>query len=221
MRTAPTMDIDRQAMLRLFCLVSPAFPVGSFAYSHGLEGAVEAGDVADEAGVRGWLEGVLRHGSGRSDAILLRHAHRAAGDPASLRAIALVAEAACLGRERHEETMAQGAAFASAASVWERVESAPYPVAFGALASRQGIDEACACLGYLFSWVSNLVSASLRLGLMGQAAGLRVLTALEPALMEVADETREASLDDIGGACFLADVSAMRHETQYSRVFRS
>jgi urease accessory protein len=215
------MHIDAAALVRLMCFASPAFPTGGFAYSHGLESAVEFGDVTGEASLLAWLDDVVRHGSGRSDAILLRHAHRAHLDPAALRDIASVASAACMGCERQAETLGQGSAFAASAAAWASIESAPYPVVFGVLAARAAIDEEAACLGFLSGFASNLISAALRLSVLGQASGLRVLKSLEAAIEDVARETRSAGLDDIGGSCFLADIAAMRHETQYSRLFRS
>jgi urease accessory protein len=215
------MDIDPAALVRLLCFASPAFPTGGFAYSHGLEWAVECGDVCDEASLSAWLDDVMRHGSGRSDAILLRHAYRAHLDPEELADIASLAAAACIGCERQAETLGQGAAFAASAAAWGEIDAAPYPVVFGVLAARASIDEEAACLGFLSGFASNVISAALRLGVLGQAAGLRVLKSLEPAIDGVTRATRLAGLNDIGGSCFLADIAAMRHETQYSRLFRS
>jgi len=215
------MSIDSGPLIRLLCFASPAFPTGGFAYSHGLEWAVECGDVKDEASLSAWLDDVMRYGSGRSDAILLRHAHRAHQDPDALRNIASLASAACISSERQAETLGQGAAFAASAAAWEAIDAAPYPVAFGALAARAQIDEESACLGFLSAWAGNLISAALRLSVLGQAAGLRVLKSLELTVADVARETCIAGLDDIGGSCFLADIASMRHETQYSRLFRS
>ncbi len=215
------MHIDPAALVRLLCFASPAFPTGSFAYSQGLEAAVESAAVTDERSLLAWLDEVIRYGSGRSDAILLRHAHRCHADPSALRQIASLASAASISAERQAETNAQGAAFAASAAAWQAIENAPYPVAFGALAGRAKIEEDAACLGFLAASVSNLISAALRLGPFGQAAGLRVLKSLEAAMKDVGDETRTAELEDIGGACFLADIASMRHETQYSRLFRS
>jgi urease accessory protein len=228
-RPAPTittpvrtiMHLDPAALVRLLCFASPAFPTGGFAYSQGLESAVEAADVTDEPSLLAWLEDVIRYGTGRSDSILLRHAHRAHSDPDMLRHIASLASAACISAERQAETNAQGAAFVASAAAWQIIEEAPYPVAFGALAARADIEEDAACLGFLAATASNLISAALRLGPLGQAGGLRVLKSLEAAIKDVANDTRSAELEDIGGACFLADIAAMRHETQYSRLFRS
>lgn len=209
--------------MKLLTWLSPAFPTGAFAYSHGLEWAVEHDGVTNEAALLDWLEAVLRHGAGRTDAILLRHAWRAD----DLAEVAELAEAAAAGRERRAETLGQGTAFALAARVWGAplLDALPgsvaYPVAVGALARAQGVAEDAAALGLLHAFAANLVSAAVRLIPLGQTAGLRVLAALEPALHQVAAETRGAALDDIGGACFRSDIAAMRHETQYTRLFRT
>ena len=205
----------------LLTWLSPAFPIGSFAYSHGLEWAVEAGDVTDEATLEAWIADILALGSGRSDAILLRHAHRA--DAAGLRALAELAEAAQPCRERRDETIGQGTAFALAGLVWGGIEleRVAYPVAFGALAAANRIDEGSAALGFLHAFAANLVGAAVRLVPLGQTAGLRTLSALAPVIAVVAEGTAAAGLDEIGGACFRSDIAAMRHETQYTRLFRT
>ncbi len=205
----------------LLTWLSPAFPIGSFAYSHGLEWAVEAGDVTDEATLQAWIGDVLALGSGRSDVILLRHAYRA--DAGGLAALAALAEAAQPCRERRDETMGQGTAFALAGLVWGGIplERVAYPVAFGALAAANGVGEDAAALGFLHAFAANLVSAAVRLVPLGQTAGLRVVAALEAVDRRAAEGTREAGLDEIGGACFRSDIAAMRHETQYTRLFRT
>lgn len=208
----------REHALLLQTWLSPAFPVGAFAYSHGLEWAMAAGDVADEAGAVAWIGDVVRFGSGRNDLILLRHARRG-GDPAALHALALASQPS---RERREETVAQGAAFALAGQVWGGDAAAlAYPVAFGLLARRHGIDEGAAAGAFLHAFAANLVSAAVRLMPLGQTAGLRAIRALAPIVAAVADETGPAGLDELGGACFRADIASMRHETQYTRLFRT
>lgn len=218
-RYARAMSED--ALCNLLTWLSPAFPIGAFACSHGLEWAVEAGDVHDEATLYGWLADLVRHGSGRNDLILLRHAYRA--DPADLAALAELAEAAQPSRERRDETMGQGTAFALAGRVWATLplERLPYPVAFGALARACAVPEDPATLGYLHAFAANLISAAVRLIPLGQTAGLRTLAALGPAVAEIADATRTATLDEIGSCCFRADIASMRHETQYTRLFRT
>ncbi len=214
------------SLTKLLTWLSPAFPTGAFAYSHGLEWAVEASDVTDEATLLAWLEDVLRHGAGRTDAILLRHAHRAA-DPAALAAVAELAEATAAGQERRAETLGQGDAFAIAARVWGAPlldaldRPVPYAVAVGAVARAHAVPEDAAALGLLHAFAANLVGAAVRLVPLGQTAGLRVLAALETTLHEITAATRASELDEIGGACFRSDIAAMRHETQYTRLFRT
>ena len=224
------MTTDPGALLRLLAWLSPAFPTGGFAWSHGIEWAVEAGNVTDTASLRVWLEDVLRHGSGHNDAVLLRHAHRAARDLDRLAEIVELALAAQPARERRAESIGQGNAFVLAAAAWDaaplpalaaRVGDIPYAVAVGALAGAQGVAEEDAALGFLQAFAANLISAAVRLIPLGQSAGLAVLAGLAPTLLGVAAATRTATLDDLGGACFRADLAAMHHETQYTRLFRS
>jgi len=209
------------AILRLLTWLSPAFPTGAYAYSHGLEFAVADGDVTDGVTLRAWLEDLLLLGPGRSDTILLRHAHRAAADPERLAEIAELAAALAPGRERRAETLGLGAAFATAAAPWGGVAPAAYPVAVGALAGRSDIFADDAATAYLQAFVANLVVAAVRLVPLGQSAGLVVLAALEPTMLAVLEDTKNAGLDDLGGACWRSDIAAMRHETQYTRLFRT
>ena len=214
--------IDHAALARLLCFASPAFPTGGFAYSHGLEWAVEARDVTNAASLSAWVASLLSDGSGRSDAILLRHAYRRADNAPDLAALTELAAALSPSRERQLESLAQGAAFAASARAWGGCATdAAYSVAFGSFAARQQIDEDAACIAYLSAWTGNLVSAGIRLIPLGQSDGLSLLAGLQPALLYAAAESRTAALDDIGTACFRADLAAMRHETQYSRMFRS
>jgi len=209
------------AELHLLAWLSPAFPIGAYAYSHGLEWAVEAGDISDEPTALAWLRDLLHHGTGRADAILVRHALQAAADPAALDSLAELAEALTPARERRAETQDQGAAFALAAAPWGDIQAAPYPVAFGALAGRHGIAAPLAVAAYLQAFAANLISAAVRLIPLGQTAGLRLLAALQPDTVAVTAATAAATLDDLGGCALRSDVAAMRHETQYTRLFRS
>jgi len=213
-----------QDLLKLLAWLSPGFPTGAFAYSHGLEWAVESGDVSTADTLRDWLAAILAHGSGRNDAILLRHAHRAAHDPGALAALAELAAAVAAGRERLAETLDQGTAFLRAAQAWDcpaLPEPIAYPIAAGALAGWHGIGEDLTAASYLQAFATNLISAAVRLVPLGQTAGLLVLAAIQPDVLRVANETAAATLDDIGGSAFRADLAAMRHETQYTRLFRS
>ena len=210
--------------LRLLAWLSPAFPTGAYAYSHGLEWAVETHDIRDGETLLEWLAGVVEHGSARTDTILLRYAHRAANDPAALRGIAALALATAFGRERRDEALAQGQAFLRAADGWgvpELPEDTPYAVAVGAMAGAHGIDEDSTAAAYLQTFTANLISAAVRLVPLGQTTGLRTLVALEPVILRTAAATNDATLDDLGGCAFRSDLAAMRHETQYTRLFRS
>lgn len=222
-----TTAMTEAATLRLLAWLSPAFPTGAFAYSHGIEWAVETGDVHDEATTFSWLSDILTHGAGRTDAILCRHAYRAASDPEALTAVAEFAAACAPARERRLETSGQGAAFVRAAAPWASPVLAaldgpvPYPVAVGALAGWHAVGEESATLGLLQAFAANLISAAVRLVPLGQSAGLRILAKLEPEITAVAARTRSQTLDEVGGCAFRSDISAMRHETQYTRLFRS
>jgi urease accessory protein len=216
--------MESRALLRLMAWLSPAFPTGAYAYSHGLEWAVAAGDVADPKTLLAWLDDLLRYGSGRNDAILLRQAYRVATAPDGLAEIRDRATALAPSRERRAETLDIGRAFVAAAAAWSRSElfqEIAYPVAVGALSARHDIPEDAAALGYLQAFVANLISAAVRLIPLGQSAGLSVLSAIEPAILEVATATRDAGLDDVGGCTWRADLATMCHETQYTRLFRS
>lgn len=228
--TGIIMIIEPRAFLHLLTWLSPAFPTGAFAYSHGLEWAVAAGDVGDGESLRAWLATLLGDGSGRNDAILLRAAHRASAAPARLDEIAAIGAALAPAAERRAETLAQGAAFAKAAVPWggpwgglwgSGSVAAPLPIVLGVLAARHGIGEEVAVIGYLHAFAANLISAGVRLIPLGQSAGLVVLAALEADILAIAAESRGQDLDDLGAACFRADIAAMRHETQYTRLFRS
>jgi urease accessory protein len=213
--------------------LSPAYPVGGFSYSHGLEWTVEAGKVRDAASLGDWIEDILRHGAGRTDAIFLAAAWRAvaADDERGLADVAELAAAFTPSAERRLETLAQGAAFLTATQdVWpapvvERLAAvAPdvaYPIAVGACAAAHGLPLAPTMQAFVQAFAANLVSAGVRLIPLGQTNGLRVLARLEPMLPPLVAGVLGSTLDDIGGATVVADIASMRHETQYTRLFRS
>ncbi len=226
--------MDDRALFRLLAWLSPGFPVGAYAYSHGLEWAVEAGDVRDSADLRAWIADVLGHGAGRNDAIFLSQtmSAAAAGDRARLERINELAVASTPSAERRLETTAQGKAFLATAQEawpWEASEelafvptdAIAFPVAVGVVAAGHGIPARPTVHGYLQAFAANLISASLRLIAVGQTEGQCVLAGLETVIAAVADDALAATLDDIGGATVRADIASMRHETQYTRLFRS
>jgi urease accessory protein len=215
------------ALQRLLTWLSPAFPVGSFAWSQGLETAVADGRATTAASLKDWLGGALAHGGLKTDAIILAHAHRDADSSAALQELADLAFALTAASERHMETALTGEAFAVAARAWPSDVFArlpapcPYPVAVGAIASAQGIDLGDALIGYLTAAVHSQVSVAVRLVPLGQTAGLQVMAGLEAAVAALAATAATSTLDDIGGIAYGQDIAQMRHETIGTRVFRS
>jgi urease accessory protein len=198
---------------------SPGYPVGAYSYSHGLEWAVEAGAVHDGASLRAWIADLLAHGAGRSDAILLARTMEA-DDPAPL---AELAEALAASSERHLETMAQGAAFArTTAAAWGiEVPPVAYPVAVGCAARRLALPSGPTVTLFVQAFAANIVSAGVRLIPLGQTDGQRITAALLPLAARVADAALAAPLEAVGGSTVGADLAAMLHETQYTRLYRS
>jgi urease accessory protein len=214
--------------------LSPAYPVGAFSYSGGIEAAVESGDIGNAADLQGWLTALLRLGSLGSDAVLFVHAHSAmlAKDDSALRTVAELAAAFVASKERHLETAAQGRAFIDAtraawpcaaldrlAAIWDGAVA--YPVAVAVTCAGHGIALDAGLPAALQAMVANLVSAGVRLIPLGQTEGQRVLAALEAEVALTVARALAAPLDDIGSATFRADIASMRHETQYTRLFRS
>jgi urease accessory protein len=225
---------EAAALYRLMTWLSPAFPVGAFSYSSGIEWAVEAGDIGDAASLRDWLAAMLADGAGFCDGVFLAHAHRAASscDDAGLRDIAELAAAFAPSRERQFETSAQGRAFIEIArAAWngdglDRMISGcdgaiVYPVAVGLVSAAHAIPLAPTMHGFLHALTSNWISAGARLIPLGQTDSQRVLALLEQVVVAAAKRALDASLDDLGSATFRADLASMRHETQYTRLFRS
>jgi urease accessory protein len=227
-------DDEAAALYRLMTWLSPAFPVGAFSYSSGIEWAVEAGDITDAASLCEWLAAMLADGSGFCDGVFLAQAHRAASsnDNAGLRGIAELAAAFVPSRERQLETSTQGRAFIEIArAAWahdgmEALISAcggaiVYPIAVGLVSAAHRIPLAPAMHAFLHALVSNWISAGSRLVPLGQTDSQRILAALEPVVVATAKRALQASPDDLGSATFRADLASLRHEAQYTRLFRS
>lgn len=220
--------------LELQLWLSPSFPVGSFAYSHGLEWAAGQGRVRDRASAEAWIGDLLRHGSARNDAILLVAAWRAArdGDAERVAEVNDLALALSGGRERYLESSTQGAAFvATVAAAWPGrlpqdivralAGAVAYPAAVGAVAGAADIPLGATAQAFVAAFASNLVSALVRLGVIGQTDGQRVIAGLAATIASVAANATEATLDDLGSAAFVSDIAGLGHETQETRMFRS
>ncbi len=218
--------------LALFAWLSPAFPVGAFAYSHGLESAVDAGLIGNAATLKGWLRDLLRHGSARQDAVLAAEAWRIAGrgDAATLSELNDLALALAPSRERRLETGGTGRAFAEAIrTAWPEAAcrflpsagDVAYPIAFGASAGTAGLPLVPSLEALALAFVGNLVSAAVRLGPIGQTDGQRVTAALLPEARRLGGWAATSTLDDLGACALRSDIAALQHETLYSRLFRS
>ena len=230
-------DEAARAALRLQTWLSPAFPIGGFSYSHGLEFAVEAGLVCDADTAERWAHTVVEHGSGRGDAILLAHAYRALELRERCRFVEIAELAAALRptAELALESTAQGRAFLVAAQgAWpldevaravDRLEAASIapalPVAVAIVARAHGIPLETVLLLALGTFTAGIVSAAVRLVPLGQREALRVIAALEEPIVETSRRALTAPLDEVGSATPALDWCSMQHETQRTRLFRS
>lgn len=233
MGIAMTERLSLPQLFRLLTWASPAFPTGAFSYSHGLEYAVEEALVKNAAQLQDWVGWIVRHGALYADAVLLAHAYRAAeaSDDAKLGEIAALAAAMRGTAETATESMQQGASFFDTAqAVWPSKRAAAFltrngskpalPIAV-ALAYAGAIPLPEALGAYLHAAMANLVSAGVRLIPLGQTDGQRTIAALEGAVTSAVERALATELDDLGTAAPMVDWTSMRHETQYTRLFRS
>lgn len=231
MHTAITTEARRTtALIRLMTWLSPAFPVGAFAYSGGLERAIADGRILGRADLEAWLDALMTYGVMRTDAIFFSLAYRAPDERALLDvnelALALAGSA-----ERLAETGSLGTAFIDAARDWslpalDAVRTAcgdrvAYPVAAGAVAGAHDVGAQAGIAAFLHSTLSQLISVAIRCGVIGQKQGVSLLSAFEAMVTDLAAELVDCTEDDLGSAAFLADIASLRHETQASRLFRS
>ncbi len=216
-----TSIMSTNAYLTLAQWFSPGFPVGAYAYSHGLESAIDRGAIADAETLEIWLEDLVSQGSGRNDVILLAAAFDT--PPEGLAALDAEARAFAASSERLTETLDQGAAFCrTVGAIWAMdIGTLSYPVAVGRAARLEVLPLDMTAQMYLHAFTANLVSAAVRLVPLGQTEGQAVLAALAPLIERTAKDAIQRGLDDISSNCFAVDIEAMRHETQYSKVFRT
>jgi len=230
MGTTMAMSTEAQAMATLFAWFSPAFPVGAFAFSHGLETATAEGLVAGEAGLARWIEAIMTAGGAWTDSVLFAGAYHAAAAQmwTCLTEIGALAYALAPSGERLRETLAQGDAFARAvAEGWPGLlppalaTVTAYPVVAGAAVAALKAPLPDALTAYLNGFVGNAIAVGVRLGLCGQSGGVRILSALGEAIARTAQRAAISTLDDLGGCAFAADIASMRHETLQPRIFVS
>ncbi|MEJ6404537.1 urease accessory protein UreF [Yoonia sp. 2307UL14-13] len=208
-----------EALLTLTQWFSPSYPVGAFAYSHGLETVIQDGTIKTAADVEDWLKDVLQNGTGRNDCVLIRAAY----DTDDITHVDATARAFAASAERIAEAETQGIAFAqTTAAIWDS-DATPllYPVAVGHAAKQQNLPVDLTATLYLQSFLSNLVSAAIRAIPLGQTEGQAVLTRLTKLCPQIVAETAKLTIDDLSSTTFLSDIAAMRHETLHTRIFRS
>lgn len=235
--TTDDLILDPTGLMRLMTWLSPSFPVGAYSYSHGVEYAVEDGRIHSAETLINWVEGVLEFGAGRIDAVLFCAAWRAAlaGDDNALFEIGIDADCWRGTAEMALEATAQGRAFvATSQKVWgtgvlsrwaDRMRAdgrlPSYPVAVGIASAEAKVPLREALTAYLHAMAANLVSSAVRLVPLGQTDGVRALSAVDRAVEIAVDHAMGTKLDDLGAAAPMVDWTSMKHETQYTRLFRS
>ena len=240
------MGIEHSQLLLLLNWMSPAFPIGTYAYSHGLEWAIESDDVSTPHEVEEWITDLITRGSGWNDAVLFALSYE--------QDVNDLASALCSSQERYLETTQLGAAFEKAALVFlsshpracpgeptfdaseleamgRRNKSGDdnilydteiaYPIAAAHACKAMGIDREHALLAFLQGFSNALISVAVRLVPIGQTAGLEIMRNLMPVISATAMRASNATLSDLGSITLLSDVAAMKHETQSSRIFRT
>jgi urease accessory protein len=223
-----------ELQLPLAIWFSPMFPVGAFAYSHGLEWAQEAGDITNADDLRDWLSTLIQRGALHNDAILLADAYRAAlrRDTNRLCEMNELALAMATSRERRLETATQGNAFLLAIrKSWpspaldlldsDSEDDIAYSIAVAIAAAGHNLSLEATLDMFCLGFVSNLVSAAIRLGIVGQTGGQTILATLMPVIRDTAQRCMTQTLDDLAGSAFRSDLASLQHETQYTRLFRS
>lgn len=219
---APMATPTDADILTLSQLLSPAYPVGAFAYSHGLEWAIESGSVRDAMQAKAWIADVLVYGSGWTDAVLATAGHGAA-TPDELSDIDNTARAFCASSERLKETDLLGAAYCDTTNaVWGLgLPALTYPVAIGRSARLLNLPLTLTAQMAAQAFMANLVACAMRLVPLGQTDGQRIIRDLTPTCRHIADQAQTAKLDDIASNSFLPDIASMAHETLYTRIFRT
>ena len=231
-----------ESQFRLLAWCSPAYPTGAFSYSHGMEWAVERGSVAALGSLLEFVSAVLERGGGWVDAVLFAHAWRAAQQSpgiwqrsgrTQLRELAELAAAFRGSAETALESRQQGASFLEVTlKAWPhprlsefagdlRGQVTAHSVAVAVSCAVHGIDLAAALPAYVQAMAANLVSAGARLIPLGQTDAQIAMARLAPVVSAVAARATTVDLDDLGTCAPGLELCSMRHETQYTRLFRS
>ena len=199
--------------------MSPAFPIGAFAYSHGLEWAIDKDHVSNGEKLQKWITDLLEYGSLRTDAIFISLILRG-HDAKKMNELSM---ALCPAGERLLETKLQGSAFAKVIEdVWQQdIGELSLPIAVALAAKNQSIEQDLILPAYLHAFCSNLISAAIRLIPIGQTEGQRIMLELYTTISDLVHTAYESEIDDLNSACFFSDVSAMEHEYLQPRIFKT
>lgn len=222
--TPHTITMTDVSIIRLMTWLSPAFPIGGFAWSNGLETACQNGSIKSATDLRNWITTGLEQGAARNDAILLAAAHKGSVPIAEVNKFALALAGSA---ERYQETTELGRSFLKAADFWTSAptdwasDEIAYPVSIGWVSAHNEIQLEDTLRAFLQSVVSNQVQAALRLIKLGQRAGVELLASLESTILEQARVVERSTLDDIGSSSLMMDIASMNHEPLHSRIFRS
>jgi len=222
-------------LVRLLQLASPALPVGAYTYSQGLEWAVESGVIRDEATAGRWIADLLQHGIGRYEAplVLALMAAWTATDVAEIIRLNSEFLASRESAELRAETAQMGfsmrrllrdlrdEALADVATLLEDQPELAFPTVWTGIAARWNIDPQAALTAYLWSWAENQVMAALKAVPLGQAAGQRLLAELGCRIPAVAVDAAKLPETEWSNFTPAFAIACTRHETQYSRLFRS
>ena len=211
--TTPSQDI-----MILQSWFSPAFPIGAFSYSHGLETAIQQGRVADNASLAAWIDCLLRYGGGWNDALFIKLVYEEGS------AINTLCLALSSSSEREQETTELGRSFVrtlNASYGFELPDGLAYPVAVGLAARQEGISLALVIQSYLQAFASNLISVGVRVIPIGQQAGQACLVQLYPVIERMTKKVLNSNEDALGSAAFTSDLIAMMHENNSPRIYRT
>lgn len=227
---------DDGSFYRLLSYLSPSYPIGSFHYSHGIEYAVDCGIVHDPASLEAWITGILEFGSGRNDGIFFKTAVQAVREEDD---------------DLFDRLLTDGSAFRQTPELWmessEQGEAAlkiltqihpsfyvdqlnahvqqgrgvPLSILFGVQFGMGTLPLDMGLVGFFHAFVSNLITAGIKLIPLGQSDGQRALIALEPIVYHMANSVLDLPLDELGSAALMVDWTSVSHEHQYTRLFRS
>ena len=223
MTDSPNLRSKEVATATLMAMLSPAYPIGAFSYSHGLEYAIDEGKVACRETAQKWISAIVSKGSGWTDSLLIKAAFDACDNPADMSNLNDLALSLSAGAERRLETERLGQAFAKVTNQAYNLQLPPYalPVTFGKAAADINAELPIAIALYLQSLSSNLISVAVRLIPIGQSDGQTILAELIPLFNDQAKSAMNASLDDLGTSCFSGDLASMLHETLQPRIFQT